>query len=48
MLYREIIAAFYMQRYVYTTEAQNLLLSVSAFHGCHPQGAFIVVKVAIL
>jgi hypothetical protein len=33
----------YMHCNIYTTDAQNLLLSVSALHGCHHQGVFTVV-----
>jgi hypothetical protein len=30
---------------LYTTDAQNIPLYVSAFHGCHLQGPFTVVKI---
>jgi hypothetical protein len=33
---------------VYTTDAQNFLLHVSASHGCHHQGVFTLVKVVLL
>jgi hypothetical protein len=32
---------------IYTTDAQNFLLPVSVFHGCHYQGVFTVVKVVL-
>ena len=32
---------------VYKTVVQNLLLHVSALHGCHNQGVFRVVKVVL-
>jgi len=33
--------------YIYITDAQNLLLRVSALLGCHHQGVFAVVKVVL-
>jgi hypothetical protein len=30
---------------MYTIEAQNLILNVAAFHGCHHQGIFTIVTV---
>jgi hypothetical protein len=32
---------------IYTTDAQNLLLHVSALHGCQQQGVFTAVKVVL-
>jgi hypothetical protein len=40
MLYREIIAVWYMHWNIYKTEAQNLLLHVAVLLGC--LGAFAV------
>jgi hypothetical protein len=36
-----------MQWTIYTRDTQNLLLHVSARHGCHLQGDFRVVKAVI-
>jgi len=37
----------YMRWNIYITDALNLLLHVSALHGCHHQGVFTAVKAVL-